>query len=441
MKNKILLKLTFILSLAIFTPSCSDPEPLVLSKEDTAEKTSCDFRLFEDDVLVTLSQDTEDIQNSRINFILYHFALVTKDLLKTSEWKAIVSEELNDSQHSSLSIRDLCYSNPEVSSFYNDGLYHSISQNLSKSNPFNWSIADLNSNKNNLVGFLTEALVYRQYKYFPTISVNVNEDIFDGISDNYIVAIAEQINAEDEIVAYQNNCIVLISEEDANSFDGTILFIGISNDPQDVPEDQSESTNLMTEKNDSHENNLSEKSSQNWNLYLTEYQIKKGYNFEKSGRSELCGGMGTLYYAWGTGLKHNFIGNMRFCNIKVSRSDIKKSKKFKGDWHAENQKWRMSDNACNNTQNQELNCEIPDLTLIMFEHDWYANYKWYEPTCWTPNAPNTTSGFRAKFAHEYYWRGCQQHFYNKGNGWFQVDGQEKYVSNYKGSFRFRRGAH
>lgn len=359
-----------------------------------------------------LIQDTTDVESNKINWALMHFAKATNQAVTTPAYNQLIIDQMWASPipFGGKSIVDLCSSNLAFKNYFETQLRSSLLAYVNSNPPVYVSMQDLqNPNWSPLI-FLTSILVHNGVNYLPYLHF---QKLTSGMTKNYnlpIIAIGQQVagtDDEDNIPGWQGNTQILISEDGANSYAGIIIIIGNSLVPAYnqnttfVPLQGLSQGIVQNQVNDRAPNDIN----------MTQWQIKRGYRFEKGGKSELAGGFYKYHYVNGY-IQFDEGWDMGWNSIKISKNDIYDSKSFTGYRYSFRGSSTLSDG----------------FMMITYEKDWYAHSYWTLPC-----DSSVLFDMSCSEPHEYYFRDCTG--YPKTT-WF-TNNDEFIINNDKSSFKFK----
>lgn len=366
------------------------------------------------DVLGLLTR-SEDIENNRINEILYTYAMTLKDVLKQPELSSIISEALHkDKNGFGVSLRELSKNDKRMTDVISNRLFQ-----LFVSEDFKFIPKKFNELSGlEIINALSDEMVNKGYLYEPAIYTLQSENAdgaLDFRSDRIIIAIAEEVNDKDEVIAYylDDDTPFLLSEENASKSTDQIIFVG----PGDIPED-SENEGIITE-NEDFPNNTGVLSRSLINLKVTKHQIKNGYRYESSNNSEVNA---WVLYFYTSDLVNFDVNTWDDFNPRdIHKTDINGSRIFVNNPNLD--AFQIDENSFNN-----------DISIFIgaWEYDWYASFKNIDNSC-SPSPNNHDFQARMKFSNEWYFFDCE-----KANIWFPSQFTTKSFSNEKCFFELRR---
>ncbi len=319
-----------------------------------------------------LLADKDDPENDKVNKVLYVFAHAVKDLSTDSEILALLKDEMKkDKKGYGLSLRQLAVENER----FGVQLASKLEKYLGEPH-----LAELKTEMQGKTGHaltkqLSAALLCRGKVYEPVVHTLRQETELSFRSQDVVVAIAQEMNDNDEVLAYRNGSSTpfLLSEAAALASNDLIIFVGPGDITYELEEDDIQGESLF---------GLVEFGS-NLKLERFRMQIKNGFHFEDDNTSEIRG-----WYVI-SHLDDNSILVQRQLDFdNVSRSNINRSTLFR-----EIQLLGIYNTSSLYTSHKSF--------IGAYEYDWYASKKTITNDCAPYNAK-----VKMKFSHEFYFKTC-----------------------------------
>jgi len=312
---------------------------------------------------------------------------------------------LEDRAGKGISLHQLAANNPTFANAFNRELKRSINNEMIFPKREE-GIDNLTANPNwDANSYLKSKFTYGKDLYVPSIYfVKFPESLQ---SNDISILIGEEGSCCDEVPGWKDGIEVLVSENEIMNSTGINIFVGVG--------EIQEAGNTNTLPNQVPKPEQAFKMA-NVDIDVDRHQIKKGYRYERCGRSEIR--------TWVAKYFPNSINPKSksrwtdFENRSISRGDISDSKVFYNDLDA----FQMGLDDFNNNRQTFIG---------VWEYDWYASYKDIHNQCSPYDEHDITA--RMKFSHEWY-------FYDCGvlKSWFPNVGSEEIFSNQKCMFDLKR---
>jgi hypothetical protein len=268
-----------------------------------------------------------------------------------------------------------------------------------------------------LIKHLCKLLVYKEYVYEPAIYTVLEEAELDG---ELVFAVGEQIDEDDNIFGWEGTTPVVVSEQAAKTTYRNMLIVGLGNGEYKGIQDKYEKNKRADIYSEPNDLNGAIEQRNGTALRVKQYQIKNGYRYESSGKSELeMVLLSTFLNSSDYDVSDSFIRTykVRKRAIDDSRSYDNRNDDF-GSYIS--QKFSSSSNA--------------DFVFVPFEHDWYASLKTNTCNCSCDNDSFYIFETRMTFSHEWYAIEC-----DPLSNVFPNTGSSLSTNNVKSSFRIARG--
>ncbi len=359
-----------------------------------------------------LLADKDDPENDKVNKVLYVFAHAVKDLSTDSEILALLKDEMKkDKKGYGLSLRRLAVENER----FGVQLASKLEKYLGEPH-----FAELKTEMQGKMGdALTEqlsaALLCRGKVYEPVVHTLRQETEPFFRSQDVIVAIAQEVNDNNEVLAYRNGSSTpfLLSEAAAIASNDLIIFVG----PGDIPENStglSGSGEIM--------GTISSTASEiefrnDIDIDVDQHQIKAGHRYDSDDRSEVYAW--TLYFFPSNNNNSGFVDWQDFDPRKIHKNDINVSRIFTNPLNA----FHINLNNFNNGI---------FIYIGAWEYDWYASNKIVINPC-SPVNPNHSVAVKMKFSDEWYFFDC-----GRANLLWPNIGSIQTFENQKCMFKLRR---
>ncbi len=368
--------------------------------------------------VINLLQDDKDAENEKVNMILMHYANALKSIAKKPALLESIKELIkSDVKGMGGSLVKLASEKPDFKVALNEALSLSISEN--QVFPFYEDDYEttLNSDDWDANMYLYSKMLHHSKNYFPAVYSSkpieeIAETNMSYRSGDVIIAIAEGVNDNNDVLAFNDDVPFLLSEQVASNSDDLIIFIGPG---ETLP---ANSNPLIISQG---QGNISTSSGEfSWradiDIDVDEHQIKAGYRYDDDNSSEVK--------AWSVRFFPNNLNPfftsewVDFSPKNISAADINASTLFTSDLNAFN----INMNDFNNNQ---------FLFVGAWEYDWYASNKIIINSC--SNFVDHSVGVKMKFTDEWYFFSCGQ-----ANQWFPFVGATEVFDNAKCKFILKR---
>jgi len=319
-----------------------------------------------------LLTDKDDPENDKVNKVLYVFAFVVKDLSTDSEILALLTDEMKkDKKGYGVSLRRIAAENER----FGTQLVVKLEKYLGQPHLAGLKAEMQEKTGPALIEQLSAALLCREKVYEPVIHALKQETELSFRNEDVVVAIGQEVNDNDEVLAYRNGSSTpfLLSEAAALASNDLIIFVGPGDIPYELEDDAGEpsgESEIVDFRSD-------------LKLERFRMQIKNGHHFEDDNTSEIRGWYVISHFNDNSVL---FEGTPDFGN--VSRSDINNSMVF----HTIQLLGSYSSSDLYTAHKSFLGA---------YEEDWYASKKTVTNDCAPWNAK-----VRMKFSHEFYFKTC-----------------------------------
>jgi len=404
--NKLLLAIAAFLLARGLILSCQKEN---LTRNDrntpTGLRSACLDEDYCEDILCYL-EDEEDLENEKVNMILYHYAKAVRDVAADSEYLCLmVNAMLEDTFTIGVSLPALAEDNVTFGDAINSALKESISEEdiFPKGEPGIDSLLQCEDWDANI--YLKSQFKYGEDNYEPTIYFIMPPESCNLDGDSLVVLIAEDVNCCEEVPGWNGEEEVLVGEDEVMNSTGVIIFVG-PGDPQMVSEGFSKPL-VDNELNPVGFRSLDR------TISVDEYQVKKGYRYESSCKSEVKGWL-VAFTLSGPNPNINTSWDKK---VKIHKNDIAISEIFTEDDY------------------DAFSLSLKDWGKLVFigtyEYDWWAN-KWLIPNDCSPY-PQHVPSVRMKYFHEWYFHEC-----GYISSWFPNVGSSKTFENEKCMFKLKR---
>lgn len=384
------------------TPSCSE-------SCDDCDEGRCYPRTVLDAV-----RDPEDATNDKINMILYHYAQAVREAAKNPTYRQYMLSALTvNNEPQAASLLNLAQGNASFADFLNSKLRQSISETNVYPMGVEPDIESLvTSTTWDANAYLKSKIIYAPYAYDPVVYYMKMPGA--GSENNAAtVLIAQDVNDCDDVAGWRGDTELLVGETEATTSDDVILFVGPGNPVEIGGYEMSgeESEEFAT-------SHVGAQDRTPAIVNMSRYQIKNGYRYESSGKSEVQG--------WLVGFNSpsaptfiDFQHEVFFQKIK--KCDIEDSKVF------------MPSTPIEMFRIEPISGWLTNYAFIGFyERDWWASKKEVDAPCASSTEVNVY--VKMKYAHEWYYKDiCAL-----GSVLLPNNGSTNAVSNQKSSFTITR---
>ncbi len=330
--------------------------------------------------VIELLKDENDTQNDRANMILFHYANAVRAAIKDPELlTAILKATEEDVNAFGVSIPGLMSQSQQMQHVVEGSLLASVEQN----NIYPKQESDLT--KDDVSDYLTRNMYFYEAQYKPVVYRHTNDDgAVKPRDQEVIVAIAESVNDENEVIAYRGEEMFLLSEADAADSKDIIIFVGVGDDSG------SKGSNVIIV-NPDNPDGVPVESRADIKIIADNHRIKAGHRYESDNYSELRGFRMTFIP------NQPIIGNLsnwiEFNTRDIHYSYIDQGWLFTTDRDAFN----IAESAFNGNQ---------FVFFGVYEEDWYASSKIIVNGC--SNISSHSVQGKRKYSHEWYFFSCGQ---------------------------------
>jgi hypothetical protein len=362
-------------------------------------------------------KDPEDATNDKINMILYHYAQAVREAAKNPTYRQYMLSALTvNNEPQTASLLNLAQGNASFANFLNSKLRQSISETNVYPMGVEPDIESLvTSTTWDANAYLKSKIIYAPYAYDPVIYYMKMPGV--GSENNAAtVLIAQDVNDCDDVAGWRGDAELLVGEAEATTSDDVILFVGPGN-PVEIGGQELAGGN--NEEFNTPQTGAQDRTTAN--VSISRCQVKDGYRYESSGKSEVSG--------WVVGF--NSPSNPTFIDRrigvfwkKIKKCEIKDSKVF--TFSPPTLMFSID----------PISGWLTNYAFIGFyEHDWYvsnANRKEVDAPCASSNEVNVK--LEMKYAHEWYYKD----YCALGSSLLPNNGSTNAVSNQKSSFTITR---
>jgi hypothetical protein len=359
---------------------------------------SCDDQLDASTVL-GLIRTPDDPVNDRVNLILYHYAQAIRVVSQNPTHLCYMQYlMIADTNQFGVSLYTLAQGDEAFAQALNMALRQSMFENdiypKGEEPGIELLIASPEWDANS---FLRGKMEYIPYTYDPVVYF-IKRPVACDASKQPTIVIAQDVNDCDDVAGWRGNNEVLVSEAEASSSEDPIIFVGPGQGVYKTSQFTGQ-PNQVTLNNEDIEESVSEPSGptgleerSNIDIDADLHQIKAGYRYERSKRSEIYGWV--VIYDPTSEFGVTNLSWEDFSPRRIHKNDINDSKTFFDDRDA---------------------FQIPSSAFAVgrsifygaYEHDWYASKKWVFNTCAASNFVLRHSvEVRMKFLHEWYFFNC-----------------------------------
>jgi hypothetical protein len=402
-----------------FEPSCEDP----CDRDD--DPYPCD----PDNVLEAMS-DTSDLENDRINMILYHYGQALRQAVQdTTRLDYILDNLVVNNEPVPVSILLLGQNNTSFGSFINSKLRQSIASNNIYPRGVEAGIDALAADTTwDASSYLKEKMIHIGYSYEAV--AYLTQRPYPGSEEKPVtILIAQDVNDCDDVVGWQGNTEVMVGEEETmNASSNVIIFVGPGN-PEELEEvagsgDQERIISPSNYDNYDELPPIDEISERSHGAIIARslLQIKSGYRHEKSGKSEVVGWI----VGFDSGSAPTFLDINNFkTQHKVKKKEVKNSKVF--DWSSDPKDFAIVTPITGWTTNFGW--------IGFYEFDWWVlwNFKKIQAPCATNTDIKVELGM--KYSNEWY---IQGYWCALGSSTLPYSNSSKNMTNIKSSFTLVR---
>lgn len=357
-----------------------------------------------------LLTDKDDPENDKVNKVLYVFAHAVKDLSTDSEILALLKGEMKkDKKGYGVSLRRLAAENER----FGAQLAVKLEKYLGQPHLAGLKAEMQEKTGQALIEQLSAALLCREKVYEPVIHTLQQETELSFRNQDVVVAIGQEVNDNDEILAYRNGSSTpfLLSEAAALASSDLIIFVG----PGDIPENSTglsgngeimapNSTASMVE----FRNGI--------DIDVDQHQIKAGHRYEDDNNSEVHS---WVWYFFPTLPNVSGFGDWQdFDPRSIHKNNIDASTIFTNPLNG----FHVGENS------------FHDGIFVFFgtwEKDWYASGKTVTNPC--SSNPVHSVKVNMKFSHEWYFFDC-----GRANQLWPTAGTIRTFENQKCMFKLRR---
>lgn len=373
--NSVAFLLFLSATMLVLCSSCQK-ETISISKlttEVVPDENEAFFQTIEGE-LVTYLQDAKNIDNEKMNMILYYFSQAINEAIQMEHFRDLLLNELQNSENQEVSIISLAMDKVDLKQFLNASIQRSIERT---------SYPLLRPNTKDYITFLGNEMIYADIKYEPFLYTIKQYDY--KTTKDIVIAIGEQVDDIDNVVGWEKDKTVLIGENQVMDYEGIVFFIG-----NGVPKQLEENTFNNTTNNFPYTEGDMVNSRAKTFIKIQTYQIFNPHFFERRGDLEVENFIG---YTLPSSSSNN-IGSDE--TIKVARSSVENSTLF-------------------TNQNIELDSKDDaffgptggiNYIWTAYEHDWYAKKKTIVCSCSCDGASLLSIGARMKYEHEFYNTNC-----------------------------------
>ena len=266
-------------------------------------------------------KDPGDETNDKINMILYHYAQAVRDAAKNPTYRQYMLNALTvNNEAKTASLLALAQGDASFANFINAKLRQSISEKNVYPRGVEPGIETLMTTATwDANTYLRNKIVYTPYSYDPVIYYMKKP----GAGSENIAAtvvIAQDVNDCDDVAGWRGDTELLVGETEATTSNDVIIFVGPGN-PVDIGGQQvSSGTGGFI---DIVQHGVQERAAAR--IAVSQFQVKNGYRYESSGKSEVRSWIVRFNPPGGTPfLQHNF---MNFAE-KIKKCEIEDSKNF-----------------------------------------------------------------------------------------------------------------
>jgi hypothetical protein len=180
--------------------------------------------------IIELLRDRNDAANDRINMILLHYTNAVQTCLANPNIQPVLLDYIDkDTLGFGVSLRKIALENQVLGTMLNATLKESIAQNdiypLSEEGDLKHNIDKPDWNAND---YLASKMLQRGILYEPVVYFHrTGRDMVQPRGNDIITAIAEEVNNEDEVIAFKKGKSFLLDEKSADQSEDVILFIGV----------------------------------------------------------------------------------------------------------------------------------------------------------------------------------------------------------------------
>lgn len=363
-------------------------------------------------------KDPYDATNDRVNMILYHYAQAVREAAKDPFYRQYMLNALTvNNQPKTASLLTLAQGSSPFANFLNAKLRQSISDKYIYPRGVEPGIETMMTNTNwDANTYLKGKLLYAPYSYDPVIYY-MKKPATGNEGNVATVLIAQEVNDCDDVAGWRGDTEVLVGENEAINSEEVMFFVGPGN-PVEMGGQQADNNNSEGPV-DFAPNAAQDRAAAR--IALSQLQIKNGYRYESSGKSEVQGWVVGFNPPGGTPfLQHN---DLNF-KEKIKKCDIEDSKSF------------TKDPPIQIIAIEPISGWLTNNAFMGFyEYDWYvshSNRKEVDASCTSDNDVNVK--LRMKYSHEWYYKD----WCGLGSSILPSNGSTNAVSNSKSSFTLTR---
>lgn len=367
-------------------------------------------------------KDPNDLNNDRINMMLYHYGKALKQVVKNSTFKQLILDRLTTQTTSATSLLVLAQENAAFAAFFNDQLRQSMSTQEVYPRGVEPGVEALITTPGwDANSYLSERMTHEGYAYHPVV---YELKAFNPNNENPLtVLIAQEVNDCNDVAGWRGDTEILMSEAQVDGSEDIILFVGPGKSLALESTPGVQGQNSTEELTEIATPTLSKGMAQERTI-TADFQLKvktgkiKGlkYRYEKTGKSEIVAfAIGWNDVPFGEILRSNKEAYHQFKKSEISGQKVVTMNRSIGG---------LLDNPFNN-----------NVFLGFYEYDWYIKNKNLKEIKCPCNSSINNARLSMKYAHEWY-------NIDKFCGLIEtvIPGQNgsKTIDNYKGTFVLQR---
>ena len=293
-----------------------------LNVDNVSYKSDC--RSFESNKSVQdILTDKEDVHNHKINIILFHYGQAITKMIEDEELLCLMTDEmLTDKNGYGISISNLASKNKNFKLKVNNFLKSSVKEN----SIYPANVAEVESLSKSATwdanAYLRNNFKYKDYQYEPSIYF-IKSPKKCTTDTRVNILIAEDVNECDEVVGWSNGKKIFMSEKEVMTSNDINIFVGVWE--IDEKRNLSSKSNIVTINSD---NNKNLKVLADIDIDVDEHQIKDGYRYERSKKSEVKGWVLKYFLSDVSGDDVELNKWEDFDPRDIHKNDIKDSKNF-----------------------------------------------------------------------------------------------------------------
>lgn len=234
--------------------------------------------------LVCMLNDQENAENKKVNMILYHYAQAVRETVTNPSLRcAIVSQMIADESGYGVSLHGLAVGNAALSEAINAALRQSVATSNFYPKGEETGIDGLIANPNwDANSYLRSKLTYGGEAYEPVVYFVKHPTVCET-SRPISVIIGEEVNCYDEVVGWKNGLEKVFSEDEVKNSTDINIFVGTGMPSQQLQALKKVGPSILINPGDG----ASLRS--DVDIDTDNHQIKAGYRYERSCKSEIVG--------------------------------------------------------------------------------------------------------------------------------------------------------